>query len=260
MAEHLARQNNDDASDSGDTPYHDLVCKPQVADDEAMPPCVSIEVIEIACLPNGTDAIHYEAHAQCMCNGSFFAEKLGCERCLYVHGLRSEREFARYEDVVAAAEEALCSGSAAPSADFAEVFASADAIVSGPATGATATGTEAASSGVVSRTDVSLYYTASGGREQQGPGTITGEAASATATATTTATETETETETGGTTDAGSGSDDADEAGDSRGSDGDDEADGSSSGDDEESPALSMRIAGGFALVAAAGGALLIAM
>ncbi|KAG7124335.1 hypothetical protein HYQ45_013689 [Verticillium longisporum] len=157
-----------------DIPYQDIVCKPETSPEDDLPPCVSIEIIETACLSNGTDAIHYEAHAQCMCNGSFFPEKLACERCHFVHGLRSGSEVDRYEGILAAASNALCDGN--PTAPFASLFASAEAVATPVSDGATG-----ATDQFVSETDVSLYYTATG---DQGAGTITGDAASATATTT----------------------------------------------------------------------------
>ncbi|KAF4836979.1 hypothetical protein CGCTS75_v001300 [Colletotrichum tropicale] len=151
-------------------PYQDVVCKPETTGQ--LPPCVQIENIEVACKPNGTDAVYYEAHAQCMCGGSFFAEKLACERCLYVHGLRSERDLAYYSGILSSASNALCTGT--PTAVFASVYSSIQQAATPVTTGGTATSDRA-----VSNTAISLYYTASG---PQGPGSITGAAASATGT------------------------------------------------------------------------------
>ncbi|WQF88716.1 hypothetical protein CDEST_13730 [Colletotrichum destructivum] len=152
--------------------YQDVVCKPKTGSGGQLPPCVQIENIEIACKPNGTDPIHFEAHAQCMCGGSFFAEKLGCERCLFVHGLRSERSLAYYSGVLSSASNALCTGT--PTADFATIYSNIEVAATPVTTGATASSDQAPSD-----TAISLYYTASG---LQGPGSITGEAASATGT------------------------------------------------------------------------------
>ncbi|KAJ0162189.1 hypothetical protein CTA2_4962 [Colletotrichum tanaceti] len=157
-------------------PDQDVVCKPKTGSGGQLPPCVQIENIEVACKPNGTDPIHFEAHAQCMCGGSFFAEKLGCERCLFVHGLRSERSLAYYSGVLSSASNALCTGT--PTADFATIFSIIDVAATPATTGATAPSDQA-----LSNTAISLYYTASG---FQGPGSITGEAASATGTSTST--------------------------------------------------------------------------
>lgn len=176
-SEHLlrVRQSNGDDADEPDadseTP-EDAVCKPATAPDSPLPPCVSIEQIESACLPNGTSPLHYEAHAQCMCGGSFFAEKLACERCLQFHGLRSERQFDHYAAILDTAESALCS--ATPSAPFASLFSSAAAAATYPTEGATL-----ASDRADGNTAVSLYFTLTG---EQGPGVITGSAANATPT------------------------------------------------------------------------------
>ncbi|TEA20523.1 hypothetical protein C8034_v001756 [Colletotrichum sidae] len=148
-------------------PPPDAVCRPDVSGGQ-LPPCVQVENIEIACAPNGTESIYLEAHAQCMCGGSFFAEKLGCERCLRSHGLRSERDFAFYSGILASASNALCSGT--PTAAFATVYSNIEAAATPVTTGATARST-------VTNTAISVYYTPSG---PQGPGSITGAAASAT--------------------------------------------------------------------------------
>ncbi|KAI3534227.1 hypothetical protein CABS01_01934 [Colletotrichum abscissum] len=157
-------------------PYQDVVCKPQTGSGAQLPPCVQIENIELACQPNGTNPIDYEAHAQCICGGSFFAEKLACERCLTVHGLRSERNLAFYSGVLSSASNALCTGT--PTAVFASIYSGIEAAATPVTTGATVTSDQAPSN-----TAISLYYTASG---PQGPGTITGAAASATAVSRTT--------------------------------------------------------------------------
>ncbi|KAK1979152.1 hypothetical protein LZ30DRAFT_690879 [Colletotrichum cereale] len=153
-------------------PYQDAVCKPATSSGSQVPPCVEIENIEVACKPNGTEPIHLEAHAQCMCGGSFFAEKLACERCLFVHGLRSEQNLAYYRGILSSASNALCTGT--PTAEFSAVYSNIAAAATPVTTGATAKSDQAPSN-----TAISLYYTASGA---QGPGSITGEAVSATGT------------------------------------------------------------------------------
>ncbi|GKT50317.1 uncharacterized protein ColSpa_10498 [Colletotrichum spaethianum] len=170
-------------------PYQDVVCKPATGSGSQLPPCVQIENIEVACKPNGTDPIDFEAHAQCMCGGSFFAEKLACERCLFVHGLRSERSLAFYSGVLSSVSNALCTGT--PTATYAAIYSNIEAAATPVTTGATTTSDQAPSN-----TAISLYYTASG---PQGPGSITGEAASATATSNDT-TANPTTTATGSTT------------------------------------------------------------
>ncbi|KAK1970412.1 hypothetical protein LY78DRAFT_628043 [Colletotrichum sublineola] len=177
-------------------PYQDAVCKPATSSGSQVPPCVQIESIEVACKPNGTEPIHFEAHAQCMCGGSFFAEKLACERCLFIHGLRSEQDLAFYRGVLSSASNALCTGT--PTAAFAIVYSSIEVAATPVTTGATTKSDQAPSN-----TANSLYYTASGA---QGPGSITGEAASATGAGieTTAATVDPTATATGSTTSRGS--------------------------------------------------------
>ncbi|KAK2065459.1 hypothetical protein LY76DRAFT_600181 [Colletotrichum caudatum] len=158
------------SSRQNSTPYQDAVCKPATSSGGQVPPCVQIESIEVACKPNGTQPIHFEAHAQCMCGGSFFAEKLACEQCLFFHGLRSERDLAYYRGILSSASNALCTGT--PTAAFAIVYSNIEVAATPVTTGATAKSDQAPSN-----TAISLYYTASG---PQGPGSITGAAASAT--------------------------------------------------------------------------------
>ncbi|KAK8088111.1 collagen-like protein mcl1 protein [Apiospora hydei] len=143
-------------------------------------PCISIDSIAKACQPSGTSPLALEAHAQCMCGGSYFSDYLGCQRCLVLHGARSERDDAYWASVLAVASSALCTGT--PTASFPKIFESAGASVVGPTTGGTASSD--AKSG---ETAVSLYYTAKG---SQGPGSITGSATGATAKATSAPTET----------------------------------------------------------------------
>ena len=176
-----------------DTPeYSDQVCKPAAKNPAELPPCVQIENIEIMCTPNGTEPLYIEAHAQCMCHGSYFPEWTACRRCLYMHGQLSERDLSYYYSIASSASNALCgfldhpatgtpsgtAGAAAaggkPTAMFRDLFTSAEIAISSPTTGA-ADLTDIAKG----NTDVSLYWTASG---SVGPGPITGSATGATGT------------------------------------------------------------------------------
>ncbi|KAM7221072.1 hypothetical protein V8F06_003457, partial [Rhypophila decipiens] len=154
--------------------YEYAVCHP-LADTapKPVPPCIEIETIEILCTPNGTSPLALKAHQICMCSGSFFAEWPYCLECLFVHGLRSQRDVFFYRDVIATASNALC-GVLTPTAEFKSIFESAQGIVQIPTTGDTISSDQA-----VGQTAVSLYYTAT---VSQGPGRITGEATAATAT------------------------------------------------------------------------------
>jgi hypothetical protein len=149
------------------------VCYPEFEGDGTIPPCIQIEAIERACQPNGTDTIDYQAHAQCMCNGSYFSDWLGCQSCLEVHGFRSERDIAYWERVMSAASEGLCTGT--PTAAFQSLFASAQTNTAIPFA---TTGNTRSSDQFPSETAVSLYFTATG---SQGPGRITGTPTAATA-------------------------------------------------------------------------------
>ena len=192
--------------------YEDEVCHPAVrSPTEVVPPCTHIETIETICTPNGTEPIHLAAHAQCMCQGSFFPEWDACLACLFVHGLRSERDVAFYKSVLGVASSSLCAplaatGPAAPAptptstetltattggaggastpipappASFAAIFTSvlnaSPPVVPVPTTGATVS-----SDLFPSRTEVSLYFTPAPG-QPLGPGRITGDAVRATA-------------------------------------------------------------------------------
>ncbi|KAK6864037.1 collagen-like protein mcl1 protein [Apiospora arundinis] len=194
------------ASGSGDdnSGYIQKVCNPPAPKDGfasgQVPPCISIDSIALACQPNGTSPLALEAHAQCMCGGSYFRDYLGCQKCLLLHGARSERDNVYWGSVLAVASNALCTGT--PTASFQKIFESAGASVVGPTTGGTVSSD--AKSG---ETAVSLYYTEKG---SQGPGPITGSAAGATATGSATPKETGSRSSTGGaaktTESGGSGS------------------------------------------------------
>ena len=109
-----------------------------------------------------------------MCTGSFFREWPFCLQCLFIHGLRSERDVNHYRSVLEAASTALCDVPT-PTAEFKSIFLSAQYTAVVPTDGATATADVAQG-----RTEVSLYYTATA---PQGPGIISGPATAATATA-----------------------------------------------------------------------------
>ncbi|GJN79126.1 hypothetical protein PLIIFM63780_002639 [Purpureocillium lilacinum] len=173
------------ADSKGGDPVDDSktkVCYPAVTSG-IIPPCVEIATVEALCQPNGTDTIDYQAHAQCMCKGSFFADWKGCQNCLRVHGLRSERDNNYWNGVLSVASNALCSGT--PTAVFRSLFASAEANTE--AAPFATSGDTKSSDQFPGKTDVSLYYTATG---PQGPGAITGAAATATKQATATEGET----------------------------------------------------------------------
>lgn len=223
----VARQSGSSSSDGDDRPQHEVVCHPDFDfESDVIPPCISIELIEAQCQPNGTQPIHLDAHAQCMCGGSFFVEKLACERCLNINGLRSERDYAHASDILSVASEALCTGT--PSAAFADIFSSAQEAQPEPTTGATVTTDRNGG-----ETEVSRYYTPTG---EQGAGDITGAAATASP-ETTTAPST---TSSGGestttTTSTGTDTADASEASEAA----------ESSGGDDDSAAMPTAMAGG---------------
>ncbi|KAH8670941.1 hypothetical protein BX600DRAFT_434079 [Xylariales sp. PMI_506] len=155
-----------------DEDYLNSVCEPTSFDQNDVPPCIEISTIEALCAPNGTSALDYEAHAQCMCGGSYFPEWTGCRNCLYVHGGLSELNLTYWASVITTASNLLCTGT--PTASFADLFTSAQAEVPVPTSGNTALSDISSGDSAVS-----LYYTAT---VSAGPGKITGSAALATAT------------------------------------------------------------------------------
>lgn len=106
-----------------------------------------------------------------MCNGSFFADWPYCLQCLFIHGLRSERDVAYYKSVITEASTSLC-GVPTPTAEFASIFSSVQVAIAYPTTGNTVSSDQAPG-----ETAVSLYFTATA---YQGPGQITGPATAAT--------------------------------------------------------------------------------
>ncbi|KXJ90851.1 hypothetical protein Micbo1qcDRAFT_163505 [Microdochium bolleyi] len=162
--------------------YINSVCRPQLSESAdttsafVVPPCIAIETIEGLCKPNGTSPLALEAHAQCMCKGSFFSQWKGCQACQVFHGARSERDVAHFDLALGLASTALCGAGAGakPTAAFQSLFESADYAAPSPSTGAT-TSKDAKPSDPA----VSLYFTPTG--SSWGPGAITGSATAATA-------------------------------------------------------------------------------
>ncbi|KAI1462844.1 hypothetical protein F4805DRAFT_11573 [Annulohypoxylon moriforme] len=161
-----------DTSNDTESTYITSVCSP--TNQSPAPPCLAIQTIETLCLPNNTSPLALEAHAQCLCHGSYFAEWLGCRNCLLLHGALSPRNYTYFSSVLALASQDLCTGT--PTAAFATLFTEAQASVPEPTAGGTELRDQRSGDAAVS-----LYYTASG---VQGPGVITGSATAATATAT----------------------------------------------------------------------------
>lgn len=143
------------------------ICYPKPSKgDPIVPPCISINEMEMECHPNGTDKLDFLRHAQCVCEGSFFQDWFGCQNCLYAHGLRSERDLNYWSNVAEVVSTELCTGT--PTADFPVLFNSVikdPSRVPYPTTGATDS-----SDYWPSLTAVSLYYTPT---VTQGPASIT---------------------------------------------------------------------------------------
>jgi hypothetical protein len=161
---------------SSEENYINSVCSPNITSPNSgpLPPCIGVTNIEYACAPNGTSPLALDAHAQCLCKGSYFRDWQGCQRCLLVHGARSDRDAVYYSSVLTVASQQLCTGT--PTAVFASLFSSAQGSVQYPTAGNTA------KSDVKSGdTAISLYFTPSG-TGASGPGQITGSALAATAT------------------------------------------------------------------------------
>ncbi|KAI4740389.1 hypothetical protein E4T50_09154 [Aureobasidium sp. EXF-12298] len=153
--------------------YIQEICFPNTT--SPVPPCQAIINIESACQPNGTAALDYSAHQQCMCNGGYFNNWRGCLNCQYVHGTRSEAVAEAFSAILSSASSQFCS-TATPTAVFASYFSALSDSSPQTATGVATS----VSDQYPSQSAVSLYYTATG---NQGPGAITGSAAQATAVA-----------------------------------------------------------------------------
>jgi hypothetical protein len=159
--------------DSADDDVDTDVCYPDTTDSDVAAPCFEITVIEATCQPNGTDAEDYDAHAQCMCDGSYFSDWVGCQKCLVVHGFRNDQDFEYWQSVLSVASEGLCTGT--PTAAFPSYFQSAeyDTDAVPPVT----TGNTEYVDVYPGMTEVSLYYTPT---VSQGPGPVNGAATAAT--------------------------------------------------------------------------------
>jgi hypothetical protein len=149
--------------------YLNSVCFPDTIY-PVVPPCQEIANIENACKPNGTSSLYLQAHAQCMCHGSFFTDWIGCLNCNYVHGARSEQDADAYKRIITSASHALCTGT--PTASFGAIFSSVNN------NGIVGVGSTDMSDQYPSETAIDLYYTPTG---VQGPGIITGSPTGATA-------------------------------------------------------------------------------
>ncbi|OTA70675.1 hypothetical protein K449DRAFT_17098 [Hypoxylon sp. EC38] len=158
---------------NAETNYIASVCTPPDAPDQSDPaPCIDVRYIRMACEPNGTSPLALDAHAQCMCHGSYFAEYMGCVSCLLFHGAISQRNYTYTSQVLSSASDMLCTGT--PTAAFATLLSEVQTGVPEPTTGDTVLSDRKSGDAAVS-----LYYTTSGA---QGPGFITGSATAATAT------------------------------------------------------------------------------
>ncbi|KAI0144208.1 hypothetical protein F4776DRAFT_653500 [Hypoxylon sp. NC0597] len=158
---------------NAETNYIASVCTPPKAPDQSEPaPCIDARYIRVACEPNGTSPPALDAHAQCMCHGSYFASYMGCVSCLLFHGAISQRNFTYTSRVLSSASDMLCTG--APTAAFATLLSEVQTGVPQPTTGDAVLSDRKSGDAAVS-----LYYTTSG---PQGPGVITGSATAAAAT------------------------------------------------------------------------------
>ncbi|KAL5889896.1 hypothetical protein ACKVWC_005118 [Pyricularia oryzae] len=118
--------------------YLDTVCRPPILHmGDAVAPCISIETTEALCYPNGTTALHLDAHAQCLCRGSFFAEWTACRACLSLHGLLDDADRSFYQAVAMSASSVLCgfltepAAAPAPTTIFKAIFSSIAATLPG---------------------------------------------------------------------------------------------------------------------------------
>ncbi|KAL8414789.1 hypothetical protein RB594_005845 [Gaeumannomyces avenae] len=155
---------------SDDEARVDALCRPPNSTAVPRPPCHVIADLGYICKANGTSPLALDAHAQCMCKGSYFADYVACQSCKRVHGVASPADEAHFSAVIGSVSRALCSGT--PTADLDGIFNSVSAAMTAAPTGNTA---KSDSGG--GRTDVSVYATIT---YSQGPGRIEGGATAAT--------------------------------------------------------------------------------
>ncbi|CRK34430.1 hypothetical protein BN1708_006384 [Verticillium longisporum] len=102
-----------------------MICDPAVAEPQSyddMLPCAKAKHIEeFLCRPNGTNPTDLEDHAECMCKGDFFGEKLACDTCMRDNGGIDILELALYDNLLHGAYDQLCLATAAPTAPFASI-------------------------------------------------------------------------------------------------------------------------------------------
>jgi hypothetical protein len=136
--------------------YDTRICFSDIEDTGIIPPCISLEVIEGICLPNGTELEDYTAHAECMCQSSFFMNWRDCQSCLLDHGPNFPGDDVYWDGMISLVSKSVCQGT--PTADFDFIFSSARAYMRETPV-ATAGGTRS-SDGFPGKKDVSLYDTA----------------------------------------------------------------------------------------------------
>lgn len=139
------------------------------------PPCHVIDDLGYLCKANGSSPLALDAHAQCMCNGSFFADYLSCQSCQRVHGGLSPADTDHYSAVISSVSRVLCAAGATPTAEYPKIFESVAAAMP-PAT--TTGGNTVKSDSGGGRTEVAVYATIT---YSQGPGRVEGSATAATA-------------------------------------------------------------------------------
>ncbi|KAL8367303.1 hypothetical protein RB595_009183 [Gaeumannomyces hyphopodioides] len=150
----------------------DALCRPPTGNSTSgtRPPCHVIGDIVYLCKANGSSPLALDAHAQCMCKGSFFADYLSCQNCLRTHGGSSPANVEHFSAVIGSVSRVLCSGT--PTAEFNKIFESVGAAMPPATTGNTVTSDSGGG-----RTEVSVYATIT---YSQGPGRIEGSATAAT--------------------------------------------------------------------------------
>ncbi|KAI9172786.1 hypothetical protein HJFPF1_02300 [Paramyrothecium foliicola] len=130
--------------------------------DESLPPCVRQRKITEACGLDRDDGnlTSSEMH-ECVCNGSFFEDTIGCSACLAYQELISENDHSEESRMVSSASSAYCEGT--DTADLAS-------ILNGVVTTETWSGSWAPGETPTTTkpTAISNYFTATA--EQQGPG------------------------------------------------------------------------------------------
>src|SRR6266480_4962075 len=135
-----------------DDGYENAVCYPSVAPGSPLPPCVSIANQQISCAPSGNGQNYLLSAQSCLCDSTFFQDWVGCQNCLFYHGILNENWYDAWTAEITSVSRTYCYGT--PTMYFPDVFSSMTYSMASVTTGASAYRDKAPG-----KTDISLYYT-----------------------------------------------------------------------------------------------------